>query len=273
MNQRLAALAPLDDARMPDSPHDEAATALFLAITSESHRFNGKLGTPIFDVPSRSPRRVVSLVAAAVIVAAVLAGTLLVTLGTSPSASASVTLQSLRGVPLQADVPKDTISSHGSIIWSKVPALVIAVSRGAVVGYVKKSDLRPSQGLTGPLQEPVPGCGTDGLNVYNADRLLIGHIYPGTGYIPLRVEPKCPPEGTAPPGGPASDSHSSAVVVPDIRGQTLSQAEQTLLGAGLLTKVVNVTTPGAAAGTVLSEAPVPGATMARGSEVTISVGS
>jgi hypothetical protein len=223
------------------------------------------------------------MAAAAVIGAAVLAGTLLATLGTTPSASASVTLQSLGGVPFLGNLPKDAVSL-GSVNWSKVPQLVSAVSHGTVVGYVRKADVRQTHRLVGPLQGPIPSCGTGGLDVYTADRRLIGHIYPDAGYTPLGVAPNCPPQSAAAPvappgpspvdgGGSGSAPYSAVVPVPSVRGETLDQAERTLHDGGFSVMVVSVASPGAAPGTVVAEAPIAGSRLARGSEVTISVAS
>ena len=283
VDELVASVIPVHDVDLPDSSRDRTARDLFLAITGEpAIRLERPAGTA--RVPrSRKGGRTFSVAALVVAVVAVLATTLSLALGTTRPAGASVLVQSVHGVPLQADLPAAAVA-NGVVDWAKVPALVVTVVHGKVIGYVKKADLRHPKRLTGVLNGPVPPCGSDGLSVYDAGGRLTGHIFAGVGFTPLGVAPRCPllgPSSTPPStrevgtGQPGGSMTPSGGTVPDVRRQPIDQARQRLADAGFAVHVDLVANSKARSGTVVSERPlpIPGLMLPKGSEVVIAVAS
>ena len=282
VDELVASVIPLHDVDLPDSSRDRAARDLFLAITGEpAARLEQPAGT------ARGPRyrrggRSFSIAALAVAVAAVAATTLSLALGTTRPAGASVLVQSVHGVPLQADLPAAAVA-NGVVDWAKVPALVGTVVHGKVIGYVRKADLRQAKHLAGVLSGPVPPCGSDGLSVYSAAHRLTGHIFADAGYTPVNAAPRCSLLGKSPPPTSGSSATSPTwtgtptkavgVLLPDVRSQPVAQAQRQLTRAGFVVKVMTAASPGSAPGTVVSQtpAPLPGARLSKGSEVVLTV--
>lgn len=283
LTELVRAADPLPDAALVASPDDPEARTAMQAIIDTSDQHNGKHETFSLEKRSRVVRWPLSFAAAGVAVALTVV-TLLSTMGTT-EAMGAVLLQSVDGVPVEANLPASVVH-NGRIDWSKVPEFVSAQSHGVAVGYVRKSDLRHPLRLGGPMQGPIPSCDTEGVKVYDGGNTVVGHIYPDAGYTPLGVRPRCPaplPPSTAPPPGVSLNGPGGAggaavvpgVLVPDVRNEPVDRATRELQAVGFLVKVVLVATSGRPPGTVVSEAPEPGhgARLTRGSEVVLSVAS
>jgi hypothetical protein len=75
-----------------------------------------------------------------------------------------------------------------------------------LIGYVKKTAIQHPPVEAEPQMEPAPPtmpsgqvpqilrfCTGFGIEVYNGSHALIGHVYPGTGYVALGRPPVCRP--------------------------------------------------------------------------------
>ena len=137
------------------------------------------------------------------LVAASAAGTIAVVAFFVPaSEGASVAAPTKGTVPVSA-------TAGGTIDWSQVPDYVSVTSNGTVVGYVKKTDLVPSapgQAVPGQTpssasQPPADGARPQApvVTVYGSDLVtVVGHEYPGQGFVPEGVDPATvPPDSVA----------------------------------------------------------------------------
>jgi hypothetical protein len=186
----VARLAPVDDGEIRDHPDDEAAQALL------GHIVAGDLTTARrVAVPGEQARRpkVVTVTAAALIAAAVIVAALI---GLVPSprtfrtASIPVVSDTPSGHLLTARIPARDIS-HGRVTWSKVPTFVALYSGRTLIGYVKKTAIEHPPIVAEPQMEPAPipqslrFCTGSGIDIYDGTHILIGHVYPGTGFVAL----------------------------------------------------------------------------------------
>ncbi|HLG68467.1 MAG TPA: hypothetical protein VKV36_11455 [Acidimicrobiales bacterium] len=119
---------------------------------------------------------------------------------------------STASVPVAGPIPPSAMSG-GGIDWSQVPSFVPVTSDGTVVGYVKRADLMPvpqGQPIPGQVpssseQPPAAGAGPQApvVTVYGQDlSTVVGHEYPGKGFVPLGVDPSTVPS-VAPAGSSA----------------------------------------------------------------------
>jgi hypothetical protein len=123
---------------------------------------------------------------------------------TYPMAGVPVVLHTPSGSPLMARIPAQDIG-HGRIAWSKVPTFVAVFSGRRLIGYVRKTAIEHPPIEAEPQMEPatlpkmpngqIPQilrfCTGFGIEVYNGSHALIGHVYPGTGYVALGGLPVC----------------------------------------------------------------------------------
>lgn len=89
--------------------------------------------------------------------------------------------------PTEGTIPS---TSNGSLDLSKVPDFVSAVGRtGGIVGYIPKAYLIPGsahQSVNSKIGSVAP--------VYASDlTTLVGHMYPGVGFVPLGTSPASEP--------------------------------------------------------------------------------
>ena len=105
--------------------------------------------------------------------------------------------------PTVVTIPSSAFTPGGGIDLSKVPDFVPAISNGKIVGYIPKSQLfppqsTPSQGGTSssPYVAPTPAneeaqSAQLVKTVYGADLVtVVGHMYPGVGFVPLGATPE-----------------------------------------------------------------------------------
>jgi hypothetical protein len=103
-------------------------------------------------------------------------------------------------------VPEDATRPDGSVDLDRVPDLVGTLDRqGNLVGYAAKEDVFRSQSFTegdpsnSPTDEPVPVVSLEDR------RTVIGHMYPGRGFVPLGSDPKTVPTFPVSTGPDATD--------------------------------------------------------------------
>ncbi len=132
-------------------------------------------------------------------------------------------------------------SSNGQVPWSKVPDFIAVTSGGRVVGYAPRSDLiAPPQ----PQKTP-PGFGAVPIPVYAANlHTLVGHMYPGVGFLRLGASPTSVPCQTITviENGTTNTvaCPSVQVTLPDVVGMSTPTAVGKLSSLGLNVAVVNM---------------------------------
>jgi hypothetical protein len=170
-------------------------------------------------------------------------------------------------LPSKGPIPS---SKSGVLEISKAPDFISVIVGDKVIGYSPKSDLIPP---TGSTQTPA-GFGSTPIPVFSGDvTTLIGHMYPGIGFVALGHSPKsapCVPEsvtdGTATRTIPCQ---SVSVTLPNVVGMSTPTAAGQLSGLGVVVNVVNADSSTVPAGTIISMTPSSGAVVFSRSTVTI----
>lgn len=161
-------------------------------------------------------------------------------------------------VPTKGPIPT---SKSGVPEISKAPDFISVIVSDKVVGYAPRQDLiLPSSG------PPPAGFGSTPIPVFGADlQTLIGHMYPGIGFVALGQSPQsvaCTPEGGIP-------CQTVSVTLPNVVGMSTPTAAGELSGLGVLVNVVNTSSATAPGGTIVSMTPAPGSDVFARSTVTI----
>ncbi len=184
-----------------------------------------------------------------------------VTVALAGGASAAVYL------PTKGPIPP---SRNGVSDLNSVPDFLSVASGGKVVGYAPKGDILPNSGHAPIPAGPIP--------VYGADlRRLVGHLYPGIGYVALGQSPAsatCRPEWTI--QGTTSGRTvrlipcpSIMVTLPNVVGMSTPTAAAKLSGLGVSLNVVNVPKGPSPRGTIVAMMPSAGTRVSARSTVTI----
>jgi PASTA domain len=169
-------------------------------------------------------------------------------------------------IPTSGPVPT---TQSGSIDWQNVPDFISVAANGNVVGYAPRLDVLPfpeANGLTTGLGATVP--------VYKGDlQTLVGHVYPGIGYVPLGSSPSsvpCQPETTVGNSGSQSIAcPSTSISLPNVVGTSTPAAAAELSGLSVLVHVINVSSQSVANGIVVTMSPAAGTAVSARSTVTI----
>jgi hypothetical protein len=124
---------------------------------------------------------------------------------TRPSlrSSAVVALNVPAKAPLTIRIPKEALH-HDGVNWSKVGSLVPLYSGSRLLGYLNKENveyppieaqpflrLSPSLPQSIHLCRIIPVGGPFVPDVYNASHVVVGHLYPDSGYVPVGASPQC----------------------------------------------------------------------------------
>lgn len=173
-------------------------------------------------------------------------------------------------IPSKGPIP---VAVNGTLPWNLVPDYVsVTGPNGKIVGYAPRSDVLIAPSLVG---KPVPnGSGSTPIPVYARNlTTLVGHMYPGVGYVPLGTAPSsvaCRPEfvinGTTTQSIPCP---TVSVTLPDLIGVSTPTAAGELSGLFVLVDVVNDSSSSAPKGTVISMSPGPGSVVPARSVVMI----
>jgi hypothetical protein len=161
-------------------------------------------------------------------------------------------------------------SKNGVLEISKAPDFISVIVADKVIGYAPKADL-----ILSPGSSQLPsGFGSTPIPGYKADlQTLIGHMYPGIGFVALGESPHsvgCIPESTI--EGSTTQSvpcESVSVTLPNVVGMSTPTAAGQLSGLGVLVDVVNTQSATVPGGTIASMAPSPGKVVFARSTVTI----
>ena len=178
------------------------------------------------------------------------------------------------GVAIAADLTRGPVptGSNGTLNFKQAPDFISVVgSKGQVVGYVPRSDV-----AAGPANTAMPTTAIGKiLPVFGPDlRTLVGHLYPGVGFVALGSSPasvSCPPETTiVSNGGSASMSCPTTFVsVPNVVGESTPAAAAIMSGLGLTVNVVDVPSASVPKGVVVSMSPTADSLVASRSVETI----
>ncbi len=124
---------------------------------------------------------------------------------TRPSlrSSAVVGLNVPAKAPLTIRIPKEALG-HDGVDWTRVGSLVPLYSGSRLVGYLDKESveyppieaqpflrLSPSLPQSIHLCRIIPAGGPFVPAVYNASHVVVGHLYPDSGYVPVGSSPQC----------------------------------------------------------------------------------
>jgi len=124
---------------------------------------------------------------------------------TRPSlrSSAVVALNVPAKAPLTIRIPKGALH-HDRVDWLRVGSLVPLYSASRLVGYLNKENVeyppieaQPFLRLSPSLPQSIHLCRITPLgspsvaNVYNASHVVVGHLYPDSGYVPVGTSPTC----------------------------------------------------------------------------------
>jgi hypothetical protein len=193
---------------------------------------------------------------------------------TSAIVAIAVSLGVGGSVAIAVDLTKGAvpIESNGTLDLGQAPDFIIVVGgSGQVVGYVPRSDLVPQ---SANASMPVSGDGQL-LPVYGPDlSTLVGHLYPGVGYVKLGVMPttiSCPTLTTTEGNGlnTSVPCPSFSVSLPNIVGESTPVAAASLSKLGLTVNVVDVRSSTTPRGYIVSMSPISGSVVASRSIVTI----
>ncbi len=175
------------------------------------------------------------------------------------------------------DLTKGTIpsSTNGAIDSKKVPDFISAVGRnGKIVGYIPRTYLLPAQ-ANQPVSSKVGGVAP----VYASNlKTLVGHFYPGVGFVPLGTSPAaqpCIPEQTfsrAVSGQTVTSTiacPSTVETVPNIVGIYLPTAMGQLSSESLQANISYVHSSSVSGGHVISVRPAAGSKVSARSVLTV----
>jgi hypothetical protein len=188
--------------RPPDAVFDSALSRFYQETATETGRSPGSKA-------ARSHRRwmqaaMVGTVAAVVVIVTSLAiGSPSVKTRPSLRSSAVVALNVPAKAPLTIRIPKEALHRDG-VDWSKVGSFVPLYSGSRLVGYLNKENVeyppieaRPFLRLSPSLPQSIHLCriipmgGPFAPDVYNASHVVVGHLYPDSGYVPVGTSPQC----------------------------------------------------------------------------------
>jgi hypothetical protein len=117
--------------------------------------------------------------------------------------SAVVALNVPAKAPLTIRIPNEALHGDG-VEWSRVGSFVPLYSGSRLVGYLNKENveyppieaqpflrLSPSLPQSIHLCRIVPRGGPFVPDVYNSSHVVVGHLYPDSGYVPVGASPQC----------------------------------------------------------------------------------
>jgi hypothetical protein len=156
-------------------------------------------------------------------------------------------------------------SKNGQIDLRAVPDFVKVSSGGELVGYEPRAFVFPS--ASSPVNSPVsPKLGAVGPVYARNLKTLIGHEYPGIGFVPVGTSPSdqpCVNEYTISSDGGTTTTSTIACpttteVVPNLVGMFLPTAMGALSEVSLNGEITYVHSASTPVGHILSQSPAPG---------------
>jgi hypothetical protein len=150
-------------------------------------------------------------------------------------------------------------SQNGSVDPKKIPDFIATVGRtGKLVGYVPRAYLFPSH-PNSPVSSKLGGV----VPVYARNlKILVGHMYPDIGFVPLGKTPEsqpCPSEVVEENGVSRSVlCPSTTETLPNVVGMVTPSAAGELSGLSFGVQVMNVHSISVPPGHIVSMSPAPG---------------
>ncbi len=188
--------------RPPEAVFERALSSFYQEAVTQAGR------SPISKVTWSHRRWVqaaaVGTVAVVVVIVTSLAiGSPSVETGPSLRSSAVVGLNVPAKAPLTIRIPKEALRRDG-VDWTRVGPVVPLYSGSRLVGYLDKESvehppieaqpflrLSPSLPQSIHLCRIIPAGGPFVPAVYNASHVVVGHLYPDSGYVPVGRSPQC----------------------------------------------------------------------------------
>jgi hypothetical protein len=167
-------------------------------------------------------------------------------------------------------------SQNGSVDLKKVPDFIATVGRtGKLVGYVPRAYLFATNLVGSPVSSKLGGVAP----VYARNlKTLVGHMYPGIGFVPLGVSPTSEPCLPAWTTGISTDGTvvtqaiacpSTTETLPNVVGMVTPSAAGELSGLSFDIEVINVHSISVPPGHIVSMSPAPGPAIHARTVVTI----
>jgi hypothetical protein len=149
-------------------------------------------------------------------------------------------------------------TKSGGIDLEKVPDFISVTAGGTIVGYAPRNYLIPAP--TSPAQNSLVG---GVVPVYGPDlKTLLGHMYPGIGWVPLGSSPAAPPcqQVWTSENGTTSTlpCPSTTVAVPNVVGMPTPDGVGSLQSAGLGILVQNGVSASVPSGHIVRTSPAAG---------------
>jgi hypothetical protein len=155
-------------------------------------------------------------------------------------------------------------SANGTINAKKVPDFIGAVGRdGKIVGYIPRAFLLPTR-----ANQPLSSKVDDVAPVYASNlKTLVGHFYPGVGFVPLGQSPTSEPCTPAETFSQTADGQtttrsiacsSTIETIPNIIGTSLPTAMGQLSSLSLTANIRYEHSRSVASGDVIAITPAPG---------------
>lgn len=131
-------------------------------------------------------RSVLHMALAAGTIAAAVVVTLLgiQALGQAPSTGGGPEPTATADARTKGPIPDSAWQVDGTIDMSQVPDFIPATDGDGIAGWISSADALPPDGTKSPDEIPVFA---DDL------RTLVGHMFPGVGFVPLGADPPLPP--------------------------------------------------------------------------------
>jgi hypothetical protein len=167
-------------------------------------------------------------------------------------------------MPTKGRIPKSLDVTNGSVDLKEIPDFIAVVKNNKVVGYVPSRDLfggRPgAPAPTNPIQP-----------VYAANlKTLVGHMYPGVGFVGLGKSPDDVPCVNETTTGGTIPCPAVLVAIPDVVGMYTPTAAAAISQVGFDLRFVYVHSNLVPGGDIVAMAPTPGAKVHARSVITLT---
>jgi hypothetical protein len=150
---------------------------------------------------------------------------------------------------------------NGRLDFARAPDFISVASNGAVVGFEPKRYVIPSRPGT-----PENALGTEVAPIYGPDlKTLVGHMYPGVGFVPLGHTPQsvpCLPESSSSNGTTSTiPCPSVSERIPEVVGMSTPSGVVALQSAGVTPHVENEQSTSIPSGHIVQVSPSSGTTV------------
>lgn len=173
---------------MTDHPQTDEERRFASLLRSELEVAIGPFDPAVVARGAMNERRrpMLRMALAAATVAAAVVATLvgIQVLGQGPSTGGGPEPTATADARTKGPIPDSAWQEDGTIDMSQVPDFIPATNGDGIAGWISSDDALPPDGTKSPDEIPVFA---DDL------RTLVGHMFPGVGFVPLGTDPPLPP--------------------------------------------------------------------------------